>query len=195
MINDFFKQMFGDDFFFYSYCKEYGISVDEKVVLSFLEYSYEYWEFQYVKVFFSDVDWEGDSLYDESNSYCFLGVKVEIEYVYVKKDILEDFVSFEDVLCEGFSGFLLDDLLVIGFIFLDVNEKKEDLKFILYDVMVKVKTRVEVVVLFSLLLLVLTKCFFLIVLFLFFGFFLDLYDLCNRMAFRKRMRCWCGGNV
>lgn len=94
MINDFFKQMFGDDFFFYSYCKEYGISVDEKVVLSFLEYSYEYWEFQYVKVFFSDVDWEGDSLYDESNSYCFLGVKVEIEYVYVKKGYFGRFCQF-----------------------------------------------------------------------------------------------------
>lgn len=179
MINDLFKQMFGDDFLLYSYCKEHGTSVDEKVASSLLEYSHEHWELQYAKVLSSDVDWEGDSPHDESNSYCSPGVKVETEHVHVKKDTLEDSVSSEDALCEGSSGSLSDDLLVIGPISPDVNEKKEDSKSILHDAMAKAKTRAEVAALFSLLPPVSTKCSSTTALSPFFGSPSDLHDPCD----------------
>ena len=158
MINDLFKQIFGDDFLMYRYCKEHGTSVDEKVASSILEYSHEHWELQYAKVFSNDVDWEGDSPQDENNSFCSPGVKVETEHAHIKKDALEDSASSEDAVCEGSSGSFLDDSLVIGPISPDVTEKKEDSDSILHDAMAKAKTRAEVAALFSLLPPVSTKC-------------------------------------
>lgn len=158
MINDLFKQMFGDDFLLYRYCKEHGTSVDEKVALSILEYSHKHWELQYMKVLSNDVDWEGDTPQHESNSFCSLGVKMEIQHVHIKKDALENSASSEDAVCESSSDSLSDDSLVIAPISPDVTEKKEDSNAILHNAMAKAKTRAEVVPLFSLLPPVSTTC-------------------------------------
>ena len=179
MINDLFKQMFGNDFLLYRYCKEHGTSVDEKMASSILEYNHEHWELQYAKVLSNDVDWEGGSPHDESNSFCSPGVKVETEYVHIKKDSLEDSASSEDALCEGSSGSLSDDPLVIGPISPDVTEQKEDSNSILYDAMAKAKTRAEFAALFSLLPPVSTKCSSTTALSPFFGSPSDLHDPCD----------------
>ena len=158
MINDLFKQMFGDDFLLYRYCKEHGTIVDEKVASGILEYSYEHWELQYAKVLSNDVHWEGDSPQDESNSFCSPDVKMETEHVHIKTDALEDSASSEAAVCEGSSDSSSDDLLVIGHISPDVTEKKEDSNSILHDAMAKATTRAEVAALFILLPPVSTTC-------------------------------------
>ena len=144
MINDLFKQMFGDDFLVYRYYKEHGTSVDEKVTSSILEYSHEHWELRYAKALSNDVDWEGDSPRDQSKSFCSPGVKMETEHVHMKEDVLEDSASSEDAVCEGCSDSLSDDSLVVGPISPDVTEKKEDSNSILHEAMAKAKTRAEV---------------------------------------------------
>ena len=143
MINDLFKQMLGDDFLMYRYCKEHGTSVDEKVASSILEYSHEHWELQYAKVLSNDVDWEGDCPEDENNSFCSPGVNVETEHAHIKKDALEDSASSEDAVCEGSSGSFSDDSLVIGLISPDVTEKKEDSDSILHHAMAKAKQELK----------------------------------------------------
>ena len=180
MINDLFKQMFRDDFLLYSYCKEHGTSIDEKVASSILEYSHEHWELHYAKVLSDDVDWEGDSPQDESNSFCSPGVKIETKHVHrIKKYALDDSASSEDAVCEGSSDSLSDDSLVIGPISPNVTEKKEDSNSILHNAMAKAKTRAEVAALFSLLPPVSTTCSFTTALSPFFGSPSDLHVPCD----------------
>jgi len=108
----------------------------EQVSTSILEYSNEHWELHYTKVLSDDVDLEGDSQQDESNSFCSPGVKIETKHVHcIKKDALEDSTSSEDAVCEGSRDSLSDDSLVIGPISPDVTEKKEDSNSILHNAM------------------------------------------------------------
>lgn len=46
-VSDLFDQMFGTDFLTYSYDKEHGTVVDEKVISSLLEYCHDFWEKHY----------------------------------------------------------------------------------------------------------------------------------------------------
>lgn len=39
--------MFGGDFLKFKYDKDYGIKIDESVVVNIFEYSYNYWEKMY----------------------------------------------------------------------------------------------------------------------------------------------------
>ena len=155
MINDLFKQMFGDDFLLYRYCKEHGTIADEKVASGILEYSHEHWEHQYAKVLCIGKETAHKM---KATVFCSPGVKMETEHVHIKTDALEDSASSEAAVCEGSSDTSSDDLLVIGHISPDVTEKKEDSNSILHDAMAKAKTRAEVAALFSLLPPVSTTC-------------------------------------
>ena len=46
-VSDLFQQMFGTDFLTYSYDKDHGTVVDEKVTSSLLEYCHDSWETHY----------------------------------------------------------------------------------------------------------------------------------------------------
>ena len=79
-INGLFKQMFGGDFFTYTYSKDHGTSISEEMSSAILEYNHEHWEIQYAKSLINDEKRKADNtLGDECSNFGKPAVNVVID--------------------------------------------------------------------------------------------------------------------
>lgn len=69
--------MFGGDFLKFKYDKDYGIKIDESVVVNIFEYSYNYWEKMYGSYNVEEND-------DQVKIFCYFRCNL-VEIIFIKR--------------------------------------------------------------------------------------------------------------